>query len=69
MKTPRIRTQWEDGNSPMTPTPQPYPAYKPSDVEWHGDVQAHLEVRRTDILPLERETEGLLSEIVGERTL
>ena len=46
MKTPRIRTQWEDGNSPMTPTPQPYPAYKPSDVEWLGDVPAHWEVRR-----------------------
>ena len=30
----------------MTPTPQPYPAYKPSHVEWLGDVPAHWEVRR-----------------------
>ncbi len=22
----------------MIPTPQPYPAYKPSNVEWLGDV-------------------------------
>ena len=44
----------------MTPTPQPYPAYKPSTVDWLGDVQAHWEVRRPDILALERETEGLL---------
>ena len=27
----------------MTPTPQPYPAYKPSHVEWLGDVPAHWE--------------------------
>ena len=27
-------------------TPQPYPAYKPSGVEWLGDVPAHWEVRR-----------------------
>ena len=31
----------------MTPTSQPYPAYKPSDVEWLGDIPAHWEVRRT----------------------
>ena len=27
-------------------TSQPYPAYKPSGVEWLGDVPAHWEVRR-----------------------
>ena len=27
-------------------TGQPYPAYKPSGVEWLGDVPAHWEVRR-----------------------
>ena len=42
MKTPRIRTQWEDGNSPMTPTPQPYAAYKPPGVEWLGDIPSAL---------------------------
>ena len=26
--------------------PQPYPAYKPSGVDWLGDVPAHWEVRR-----------------------
>ena len=31
---------------PMTPSLQPYPTYKPSDVEWLGDVPAHWEVRR-----------------------
>ena len=25
---------------------QPYPAYKPSGVEWLGDVPAHWEARR-----------------------
>ena len=25
---------------------QPYPAYKPSGVDWLGDVPAHWEVRR-----------------------
>ena len=44
MKTPKIRTQWEDGNSPMIPTPQPYPHYKPSHVDWLGDVPAHWDV-------------------------
>ena len=28
------------------PTPQPYPAYKPSHVEWLGDVPAHWDVRQ-----------------------
>ena len=31
-------------------TGQPYPAYKPSDVEWLGDVPAHWGVRRTKSL-------------------
>ena len=30
----------------MIPTPQPYPAYKPSGVQWMGDVPAHWEVKR-----------------------
>ena len=30
----------------VTPTPQPYPAYKPSNVEWLGNVPAHWDVRR-----------------------
>ncbi len=100
----------------MTPAPQPYPAYKPSGVEWLGDVPDHWDVRRlkqvcsrsslyganapeawyapdsvkisyeisftrhfykplplrpleeirADILALERKTEGLLAEIVGD---
>ena len=54
MKTPKIRTQWEDGNSPMTPTPQPYPTYKPSHVEWLGNVPAHWDVRRLGSLLRER---------------
>ena len=30
----------------MTPPLQPYPAYKPSGVDWLGDVPAHWDVRR-----------------------
>ena len=30
----------------MLPIPQPYPAYKPSAVEWHGDVPEHWETIR-----------------------
>ena len=30
----------------MTPTPQPYPAYKLSGVPWLGDVPEHWEVAR-----------------------
>ena len=30
----------------MLPIPQPYPHYKPSHVEWLGDIPAHWEVRR-----------------------
>ena len=29
-----------------TPTPQPYPAYRPSGVEWLGDLPAHWDLRR-----------------------
>ena len=36
------------------PTPQPYPAYKPSGVEWLGDVPAHWDVRRLGSLLRER---------------
>ena len=28
----------------VSPSPEPYPAYKPSGVEWLGDVPAHWEV-------------------------
>ena len=61
MKTPRIRTQWEDGNSPMIPIPQPYPHYKPSHVEWLGDIPAHWEV-----VP-NRALMNLKKDVVGER--
>ena len=30
----------------MTPTPQPYPAYRPSAVPWLGDMPAHWDARR-----------------------
>ena len=30
----------------VPPTPHPYPDYKPSHVEWLGDVPAHWEIRR-----------------------
>ena len=33
-------------------TGQPYPAYKPSGIEWLGDVPAHWEVRRVKSLSL-----------------
>ena len=46
MKTPKIRTQGGDRNSPVLPTPKHYPAYKPSNVEWLGNVPAHWQVRR-----------------------
>ena len=38
----------------MTPTPQPYPTYKPSHVEWLGNVPAHWDVRRLGSLLRER---------------
>ncbi|MDI3499278.1 MAG: type restriction enzyme protein [Synergistaceae bacterium] len=81
---------------------KPYPAYKPSGVEWLGEVPAHWEVLpyvqdawydpagvkvgyeinvnryfykpkalrtleeiRADLLAVEKETEGLLTEILG----
>ena len=34
---------------------QPYPSYKPSCVEWLGDVPAHWEVRRIKTLFLEKD--------------
>lgn len=37
---------------------KPYPVMKDSGVAWLGEIRA-------DILALERETEGLLGEIVG----
>ena len=40
----------------MTYTFKPYPAYKPSGVEWLGNVPAHWEVRRLKYLLQERDT-------------
>ena len=34
----------------MTFTAHPYPAYKPSHVDWLGDVPAHWEIRRGKML-------------------
>ena len=34
------------GSHPLAASPSPFPTYKPSDVEWLGDVPAHWEVRR-----------------------
>ena len=45
----------------MTPSPQPYPAYKPSGVEWLGDVPTHWEV-----VP-NRALMNLKKEVVGAR--
>ncbi len=51
----------------MTHTLKPYPAYKPSDIEWLGDVPAHWEVRRAKYILREVDersktgAEGLLS--------
>ena len=42
---PRLYQDWSTHYN-MTLTPQPYPAYKPSNVDWLGDVPAHWEVRR-----------------------
>lgn len=47
---------------------RPYPAYKDSGVSCLGRVQQPLrtlEQIRGDILALEKETEGLLREIIG----
>ena len=38
----------------MVPNLKPYPAYKPSGVEWLGDVPEHWEVRRVKSLSLVR---------------
>ena len=47
---------------PMTPSLQPYPTYKPSDVEWLGDVPAHWDVRRTKTALMERSLKGFPNE-------
>ena len=41
---------------------KPYPDYKPSGVEWLGDVPAHWEVRRTKSLLKERSQKGFPNE-------
>ena len=46
----------------MTPSLQPYPTYKPSDVEWLGDVPAHWDVRRTKTALMERSLKGFPNE-------
>ena len=42
--------------SSMAQNPHSYPAYKPSGVEWLGDMPAHWEVRRLKYLLQERDT-------------
>ena len=47
----------------MTQSPQPYPTYKPSGVEWLGDIPAHWEVARlkghtANVVDLTRESRG-----------
>ncbi len=54
----------------MTPTLHPYPTYKPSGVEWLGDVPAHWEVRPsravfTEINERGHPDEQLLSVTIG----
>ena len=53
----------------MPPTPRSYPAYKPSGVEWLGDVPGHWEVRRLkavcqlaygDSLPSDARSDGAI---------
>ena len=39
-----------------------YPAYKPSGVEWLGDVPAHWDLRRTKTLLAERSEKGFPNE-------
>ena len=46
----------------MTPIPHPYPAYKPSNVEWLGNVPTHWEVRRTKTVLRERSQKGFPKE-------
>ena len=46
----------------MTATLHPYPAYKPSGVDWLGDVPEHWDVRRTKTLIRERSEKGRPSE-------
>ena len=46
----------------MTSRLQPYPARKPSGVEWLGDVPAHWEVRRTKTVLKERSQKGFPNE-------
>ena len=46
----------------MDPTLKPYPHYKPSGVEWLGDVPAHWEMRRTKSLLKERSQKGFPNE-------
>ena len=42
--------------------PHPYPAYKPSGVDWLGDVPAHWKVRRTKTVLKERSQKGFPNE-------
>ena len=53
------------------PTPHPYPAYKPSDVPWLGDVPQHWEVRPgrsvfTEINERDKAAEQMLSVTIGQ---
>ena len=42
----------------MTPTPHPYPTYRPSGVPWLGDVPAHWEVRPSRAIFIEINERG-----------
>ncbi len=46
----------------MTPAPRPYLAYKPSGIEWLGDVPAHWDVRRVKTVLQERNEKGFPDE-------
>ena len=55
----------------MTPTPHPYPAYKPSGVPWLGDVPDHWDVRPsraifTEIKERDNADEQLLSVTIAQ---
>lgn len=45
---------------------KPYPAYKPSGVQWLGDVPAHWEVKRLSFLAMLQSGENITSEMIAE---
>ena len=46
----------------MTPNLHPYPAYKPSGIQWLGEVPEHWDLRRTKTLLAERSEKGFPDE-------